>query len=228
MSYASGHVVDCQFLDIGRTGVTTYSPAQNFSIVGCQFSRCWEAFYFRQTPNATLMNCTVEDNLSVGQFDLSSGRMIGNVVASAEYGGVTVYGAGSVLVQDNFINTRGVNVFAAQGADNLLCLGNVLEGSTQAAVYLANCAPRFSENNISRGEGYAVKLEGFTSSPARHVDMRNNYWGTTVTDSIAAWVFDGEDPIDYHLYGYVDYLPFSSNPVSEKQESFGAVKSMFR
>jgi len=58
------------------------------------------------------------------------------------------------------------------------------------------------------------------------LDLRNNYWGTTEPDSIAAWIWDGNDTPDLPVT--VQYLPFYDHPVSTERKSLSDMKRMFR
>lgn len=81
---------------------------------------------------------------------------------------------------------------------------------------VANCV-------LDRGARYVVDQYVFCDKSAAdlpHLDFRNNDWGTTVADSIEAWI---------HTCDYVvDYVPFVGQPVANEQTSWGTLKANFR
>ena len=81
--------------------------------------------------------------------------------------------------------------------------------------------------------GDLARARATAGRPSNHLDMTNNYWGTTDPDSIQAWIFDGHDTVqDTIYYGdwpyYIDWDPFLTEVGTEKEESLGAFKAMFR
>lgn len=69
-------------------------------------------------------------------------------------------------------------------------------------------------------------LQNFASEPIRYLDFTNNYWGTASADSIASWIHDRRD--DRTIYAYVQYQPFSAQPVAANRQSWGGLKSRYR
>ncbi len=65
----------------------------------------------------------------------------------------------------------------------------------------------------------------YLTAPAVHVDMKNNYWGTAYADSIARWIWDGND--DPAITAFVDYLPFSATPLPAEKRSLGSLKALY-
>ena len=82
---------------------------------------------------------------------------------------------------------------------------------------------RVSNCVLDRGRRYVVDQYSFcdkTASDLPHLDFRNNDWGTTIADSIEAWI---------HTCDYVvDYDPFVGQPVANEQTSWGTLKATFR
>jgi hypothetical protein len=57
-------------------------------------------------------------------------------------------------------------------------------------------------------------------------DFSGNYWGTTNTTEIDAWIQDrSDDPANFAI---IDYLPLADGSVATEKKSWGAIKSMFR
>jgi hypothetical protein len=83
-------------------------------------------------------------------------------------------------------------------------------------------------SHLAKGPRYAVLEVGtLPAASAVHLDMTNNWWGTTDPDSIQAWIFDGNDQPERPYY-FIDWMPFRSGPVGTQKRSLGGVKSMFR
>ncbi len=108
---------------------------------------------------------------------------------------------------------------------------NVLQGGDGPVIYLhARGLPHNVRNNhILKGAGLAVYLAGDYWAPDGHrIDMTRNWWGTTDTDSIAAWIHDANDPDNPSLKVYIDYEPFHQKPVPAEKTSLGGLKALFR
>jgi len=80
--------------------------------------------------------------------------------------------------------------------------------------------------HILRGTGRLVELWGPVDPPDDHWDMRYNYWGTADRDSIAAWIWDGND--DPEIHGFVDFVSASPVPLPAEKKSLGSVKSLYK
>ena len=107
--------------------------------------------------------------------------------------------------------------------------GNVVLGSDDAnmTIDLHNSNVFFNGNHIHKGAGPVI--QAYYSYPTQYtwtLDFRDNYWGTTEADSIAAWILDSVD--NPEMPATVEYLPFSEVPVETERRSMGSVKSLFR
>ena len=226
--YVEGVFSGCSFEGESLIGISTHSPAKDVNVVECSFVDSRESFNFQLTENVSLLNCTIERCLSAGQFDRSSGEARGNIAQDGLGAGIVVVGSGALLFADNVLDGGLYNLVVSNGANNLTCLGNVFKNAELDAINIANCTPVINNNHIFKGGEYAVKIEGYSQSPLVHVDLKNNYWGTTEADSILAWIYDSNDQIVPSHYGVVDFEPFSAVPVPNDDESFGSFKAMFR
>ncbi len=80
--------------------------------------------------------------------------------------------------------------------------------------------------NFFKGTGQLIRLDNYPYEPVAVQDFRNNYWGTTDTDSLDAWIWDGHD--DPSVHSVVEYMPMADGPVPIETSTWGDVKAMFR
>ena len=83
--------------------------------------------------------------------------------------------------------------------------GNVLYGGGESeTIRIANGAAVFTGNYIHPSQGYTVNVD-LHLSPNVDLDFRDNCWGTSDPDSVAALIWDGIDNPSLGIT--VDYLP---------------------
>ena len=74
---------------------------------------------------------------------------------------------------------------------------------------------------------YFLKASNYGNPSSAYIDVRNNHWGTSSTEALLAYrIWDGND--DPNLKIFVDYMPFSTEPLETEKKSMGSFKSMFR
>lgn len=227
-THTPGTVQSCSFEAVSDYGVITSSPSRDFSVAQCEFRNSDTAIYFSGVANVTVRECSVIDCLNVGGLNQCSGSLMHNTLSATLGGGLVVYGPGSYVISDNTFDGGGANIYFGLGANNVICERNVFRGSRDAAIDIVNCSPRITHNDILKDRGCSVILSGFPQLPDRYLDMTENYWGTSSSDSISAWIFDGYDIAVPELHGFVNFQPFSSVPVPTERTSLGSVKALFR
>ncbi len=94
-------------------------------------------------------------------------------------------------------------------------------------MYTRGLDHEFYNNHILRGSGLAVEIIGHTGPDNYHLDMTDNWWGTTDPDSIAAWIHDGNDVMWPPLECTVDFQPFATGPVPNEDKSLGDLKALY-
>jgi hypothetical protein len=107
---------------------------------------------------------------------------------------------------------------------------NILTGASWNAISLGDGWISLSDSHIL-GDGeykvYGWRGIAVCADPAvDHMDLRNNYWGDTTSEAIAASILDWND--DSRICRIVDYEPFYPTPVESETRSWGEVKSLFR
>lgn len=112
-----------------------------------------------------------------------------------------------------------------QDAAEISGSGNVLKNASWSALRLVGSQVAFNGNHILPIGEY-INANGYTSPPALELDFRNNYWGTSDPAELSARIVDGYD--DPNEYVNVRYEPFSSNPMSNEERSWGEIKALYK
>ena len=140
--------------------------------------------------------------------------------------GVNVSNSAGYLYDNWFESNMPLNV-AVGGL--LVGSGNELQGGTVASLRINGLQSllEFHENHILNGGGWSVQARFSAGPPLIIHDLSGNYWGTTDTDQIDAWI---EDRFDNPTVNYVvvDYLPLAEGPISNEPSSFGSFKARFK
>lgn len=91
--------------------------------------------------------------------------------------------------------------------------------------YFRNCQLASGQYGVVSNLQYheATRKKGLGIS---HFDMRNNWWGTTDTDSVASMIFDHNDQAEVPYI--IDFIPVLKSQVDTEKESLGGIKSLFR
>lgn len=231
-TFAPCTILNCTFEEIRQYGAIAGSAATPVLIEHCLFRYCLCPFSLQLVASADVVNCEILSCLSAGIFDRSAGSMRNCTVrldrpTEWDYG-LEVWGPGTYTITDNSFEGGGFNIIFGQGASNVTCERNIFTESRDEAIRMVSCTPVIRNNDILKGTGVAVRLDGYPQLPDLTVDMTNNYWGTTVADSISAWIIDGHDVTSPSLHGFVNYEPFARESVPAQKKSLGDVKAMFR
>lgn len=110
--------------------------------------------------------------------------------------------------------------------------GNVFHGADYpgggfATIYGMMGDIDLHDNHIFKGNAHhVVKLEYYIQPELIELDLRNNWWGTTDADTLAAWCFDEHDDPTLNIRTLYD--PYHNGPVGNEVMSFGEVKAMYR
>jgi len=112
-----------------------------------------------------------------------------------------------------------------QDAAEISGSGNVLKNASWSALRLVGSQVTFNGNHILPMGDY-INANGYISPPALELDFRNNYWGTSDPAELAARIVDGYD--DPSEYVYVRYEPYSSDPMSNEERSWGEIKALYK
>jgi Right handed beta helix region len=227
-SYASGTISKSRFEEIENTAVASFAPGHDLAVDDCEFVSCSAfGFYFQSTTNMNVRNCTFTDCQVGGLFDISSGSITDCSVSE-----MMTYGTGFAFLGNGQVQISGCTIDGAyrslgiDGGSNLIFEGNIFAPTEGESIRICNGTPIFHNNHILPGSGYSVYL-GCSLPSEGHLDLTNNYWGTSEPDSVAAWIFDAND-VGGPRFGIVDFEPFSATPLPTESPSFDGFKAMFR
>lgn len=173
-------------------------------IVGIQFSL---------GAGGTVQNCRISGFRNYGFVPSGAGTVTfrHNLVEDCFDVGIGFEGVQNIVVHDNIVTRCGIAVYVG------------LRPISQT-IY-NNHFLRYSEADDG-WRGYFVRTTSYYPYSPHYLDFANNYWGTTDTEEISTWIFDGYD--DPNVFLYVVFEPIADGPVSMQQQTWTEVKSMFR
>ena len=216
----------CQFLDNITTGISTHPPAQNILVRDSFFANDTANISFNGTSNAFVYNCTIQGGTTGAKFtDYSTGGMYDSEVINVQNVSVSVRVVSSAVLERNRLigGQSNLNISTVSYVEGS---GNILSGGIYATIRNSHSTMDFHGNHILNTGGHSVLLVAFFDPPDITINLTGNYWGTTEADSISAWVWDGYD--DPSIHAFVDYEPFSNQPLPTEKKSLGEVKALYR
>lgn len=150
------------------------------------------------------------------------------VFASMDNAAIIIAGVDHVIENNTIDAIQGVALTHGNSISQIR--NNTLRSSDYSAVLISATPPWISEfhnNDILSSDGARlVHLRFYNTDPPAQIDMTDNYWGWTESDSISARIYDAWD--DSTVGGYVIYEPFSTESVEAEQTSVGGLKRLFR
>ncbi len=200
---------ECEFIGFSEFHVTLQGY-ESVSINNSHFSNAIIAVQFDGDDcYGEILNCVVTSGEGPHFASISGAHM--NLTNNVLYGGFRQLAAASGTISGS---------------------GNILHGPTiniygSAAMWGQMGYYNFHGNHIFRGVArYAVLFTFYTQPQLIELDIRDNWWGTTDPDSLAAWIYDERD--DPSLNIHTIYEPYHNGPVPNENMSFGEIKAMFR
>lgn len=243
--YPSGRVANCTIRDcdmgilfehgvhavvedciVERCIVLSVSSGGNYAVVrDSQFRMATVSF--SRHPHAEVYNCTFEDGLVGIQGTADSNVYIRDCVFSGNGNyGIVGSNLGAGLVDIRNCRISGHNYGAIRMLNtHLTGSGNILQSNAEYTITGGNYSAAFHGNHILKSQVGAVVLH-YYNIPDAGLDFSGNWWGTTDTDSLAAWIHDGAD--DPELEANVVFDPMLDGPVAAERSSVGGLKGMFR
>jgi Right handed beta helix region len=229
-SYANCTIRSCKMnhcREIGILMTLVESPSYVDSCIFINNSSGIDVDYM--SNGVILSNSNFIDNTLVGiQYATRSTGVINNCHVNGSNTGISV--AVETDVEINNTSSTQVTYWGLKvvNGSRVFGSGNIIHGAgTYAAIQCCLSSMDITESHILRDQGYAVEL--FCVYPPGYplpLELSGNYWGTSSADSIAAWIWDGND--DPTIPVTVQYLPFYGSQVSNENMSFGEIKAMFR
>ena len=227
LSYWSpnGMIIKDSYFSDNKYGVVTYSGSANTEVFASQFAYNNIGITFAGSINCIVQDCEVVD-CGVGvDYQQGSAGTIMNCHIIADNIGISIALSSNVLLLDNRIWGDTYSLIAP-GFSVVTGYRNIFQGGAVATLAFHAIGVALHECHIIKHTGMAVEVIGPVWPPPVVLDLRNNYWGTTSADSIAAWIHDRND--DPFILGTVDYEPFSGQPMGSSRRSWGAVKNLYR
>ena len=220
--------VEASTLGANDGGLIVSQGCRNVTVTKCAFlQNIYHGAAFIQTSNAVVDSCTfVGGGQGITFQQGSSGTMRNSTVTNAIQVGVYVDLSAVAAIHKCRIYGGGWTI-ATLGRSSVFVTDSVISGGSYATVYFsAYASAQLHHNHILKGVGYSAQAESYISQPVITLDLSDNYWGTTSTDSVAGWIHDGGD--DPSIKAIIDFDPILLTPVAVLQTSLGALKARFR
>ncbi len=230
-SFEQSMVKRCQFSGM-RIGVWVDGPADSGLVENCQFFNCKCGVLFQWMGNGFVRGCdlAVSEGTSYSgiKFVGSGGGIFDCQISGVGYS-ISLSNNLNVVLQRNQLLSPGYCIYS--DSERFEAEDNIFESTGSVAtidLYTWGTSHTIRHNHILRGTGPAVRVVGHHGDPDYVLDMRENWWGTTERDSIAAWIHDGNDVVFPPLECTVAFEPFADGPLPTEKKSLGGFKAMFK
>ncbi len=216
----------CEFVEV-HTGIDIRGCSgptiRDCSFMDSDIGEATFGVYCSSVENILVENCTFE--VPTPYFQISSGTIRNcSVMNSYRYG--INFAEATFTIEDTEIDAAQQEwAIRLEISSEVVGRGNILRGAAWSAVASTNSLVSFSQSHIFSDAEF-VHLYGFTSPPAVELDFRNNYWGTSDPEELAARIKDGYDNPAVHAY--VLYEPFSGVPMGNEERSWGEIKALYK
>jgi len=210
-------------------GIITHSPCGPVTVSGCTYEgpNIGETgISINATAGVLIENCDFRCSGAM-TFSGSTGTVTNCTTTSEMSQAVWVTSGSQVDLTDNQLHGNYAAIYVDSGS-RATGSGNIFTGGTDlAAVYVSTASElQLTGNHILKDGSLAVMARWFLDTQYTRQNLTNNYWGTTDTDSIDAWIQDQND--DPTIHSVVDYLPIAETPLPADRSSLGGVKALFR
>ena len=106
-------------------------------------------------------------------------------------------------------------------------LGTNLEGGGFGTIVAQMASLDLHDSHIYKGNAeYTVRFYDYPFFPNMGQHLENNYWGTSDSDSIAAWIYNEDDDSSLNIQTFIE--PFYDHPIPNEPASMSDLKKMFR
>ncbi|HPD73302.1 MAG TPA: right-handed parallel beta-helix repeat-containing protein [Candidatus Krumholzibacteria bacterium] len=216
-------IVDCSFVDLVGTGVTSWWPSEDIVISNCEFDDC-DANYFVTSQNVLVEECV----FTGGVVSLNFQQGTSGEVTGCEISGYENYGFAAQA--SAVVSVTSTNIVGGVGGVYVSGSSVVIDDSTISGQWGGNLeiagggTLEVHNSNIINGGGWSVLCRNAGTSDC-HLDMTNNYWGTDLQQQIEEWISDSNDVPDRCCE--VDFIPFSGI-VPVESHTWTEVKQIFR
>lgn len=197
-------------------------------VVRCTFRNMELAVHPAACTNCLIEDCLFEDVWVPLEF-YSGGTVLvkrctfvrpGNIAISARDGT-------QVTLVDSRIDSGAFRTIRLTSDARMVANGVIVGwGQLDTINICTTCVAAFTNSDILNG-GSGPTLSVSTLAETQAVlDFTNNYWGTADSSQIAAWIVEGDVPLDPPL-AEVDFVPFRTKSIPVKADSMGNLKFRF-
>ncbi len=221
-----GFITSSTFQD-GRSGLFA-NGCQGVLVQGCRFLRCglphFDAIQVMVSTDVSVVDCDIEAGFTGIAYNFSTGEVRGCRVGPNDSYGFVASGRGTKLLVEDCTATDSPSPIWVDALAVLTGRRSVFRGTgasvcfRQGEVFLRDC-------HILNDGGWSVELlDDIRYTPGTY-DLTGNWWGTTDSSQIDAWIYDAND--EPQVGAVVQYLPFLDGPVPTKAKSWGELKALF-
>jgi len=237
---------NCSFHDMEGVGLGTADVddgSWDIVVEDSDFARLEVGFSATATSNAVIRRCRIVECIGGVDINLYSSAEISDCeiigIPDQEHGvAITVSLFSEAEISHCTLDMSMAQPYRALRVSNwsdISGTGNTIRcgGYTSMFTNMHFDASDFTGNEIYKADRFCLEATHFNENlyePPLHLDMTDNYWGTSDPDSIAAWIDDHYDhhPQDAQHRVIVDFLPYLEDPVPVEPTSLGDVRGLFR
>jgi hypothetical protein len=142
--------------------------------------------------NCTADGMIIRNNTGKG-VELSSNSTLKSCIISSNGSyGIEAYDWNTKILKNRITANTGFGIKA--NADGITIQNNDIVGNNSDGIYTF-AKPVVNFNNIFDNKGYDFNVQRVVAG--EYIDASNNYWGTSVLDTVYSHTFDGSDVISY-------------------------------
>jgi len=226
------YIHDCQDIGIGSWIDGNKTIIERCDFVAPLISTCFHTM-IQRSPDYNITECNYRYGAEAIQteWEPTQGTVTGIVTSDVYSSHIIAYTGSIIQALDCRLGPGGKSLLASSGSTTMIRgSGNILYGvqsddQRRGSIYSIRGDFDLHDNHILRQPGsyYAVGSLGTGFQP---IDVRNNWWGTTDTDSIAAWIYDYND--DPGIPSIFSYEPVLESPVPAERTTTSSLKRAFR
>ena len=222
-----GWVRDCYFHDNGNRehsftciALLVTQPSVGFVAERCDLEDNFGVSVqvgWAGSTDIAIRHCRINHGHSgIVYADGASGSIVGCTITDQYLRGVLLSRCSSIIMEGNYIEVIqddpvqvGIDVFSY--VTHLVMRNNVVKSNGYVLGFEATYETgEICQNHFLRASDTAWWLSTWTNHQLQEpfiVDLGDNYWGTTDTELLDQWIYDGNDDEDVDLY--INYLPLA-------------------
>ncbi len=245
-------LVNCRLLNISDGGLFTDAP-DGLLVEACHFDFAEVAPAISAFgPASGFVIRDSEFHMGDISFQDNTDIVVENCRFQGGQGGIQFHRSAGVVTNCEFTDFNSFCVGAIGGSEvsisSSILRGGMYDGHGTRGLDVASSSHVFMEDCILDGEYCSILLDSsafltahgchiekssdwyirsnYWRGPLTGMDLTGNYWGTTDPEVIAEGILDHNDNED--LGFFIEFEPFSSEPLAEENPSLDGFKAMFR